>query len=65
MCLRLQIRSVHLHVFIGLALVVSLIVFTYEGAYIKQKYSSGFKASAGKKSFLSLVVDGKRSMVRY
>ena len=46
-------RTAHLRVFVGLAVVGSLVVFTYESAYIKQKYASRFNASAsaGKKSF--------------
>ena len=55
MCLRSQgrirIRSVPLGVLIGLAVVGSLIVWTNEGVYMKQKGVSRF--NAGKKSFLS------------
>ena len=55
MCLRSQgritIRAVPLGVLIGLAVVGSLIVWTNEGVYMKQKGVSRF--NAGKKSFLS------------
>ena len=46
---------------IGLAVMGSLIVWTKEGVYMKQKYASRF--NAGKKSFLSLVIPSKHSMV--
>ena len=67
MCLRSRIRTAHLRVLIGLAVVGSLVVFTYESAYIKQKYASRFNASAsaGKKSVLSLVVGCKPSLVLF
>ena len=67
MCLRSRIRIAHLRVFIGLAVVGSLVVFTYESAYIKRQYASRLNASAsaGKKSFLSLVVGCKPSMVPF
>ena len=55
MCLRSQgrirIRAVPLGVLIGLAVVGSLILWTNEGVYMKQKGVSRF--NAGKKSFLS------------
>ena len=67
MCLGSRIRIARIRVFIGLAVVGSLVVFTYESAYIKQKYASRLNASAsaGKKSFLSLVVGCKSSMVPF
>ena len=65
MCLRSQgrirVRAIPLSVLIGLAVMGSLIVWTKEGVYMKQKYASRF--NAGKKSFLSLVIPSKHSMV--
>ena len=53
MCLRSQgrarIRAVSLGVLIGLAVAGSLIVWTKEGVYMKQKYVS--RINAGRESF--------------